>query len=258
MKRGLLLSILSAFAVLGMVTMASGNSTSWTYLTVAADVGKGPGGDLLMGNGDDVTDANNASGAYTVASITWDPLNAACGAPGVGYMTGTEVRFMGCPPGGYTTTSLNVTSTETMPGTGTITIELKPGGTNGGTGCGLGIYSGTSETQMIMGGGDPIPSAPTTTHGQVFDADTAVSGDYVCGGGIITFSQAYLESLRAKLPAAATYFIAGCANVNFGPSGVPCLNNAVSQTTSIMWTDDTINCTEDCGGGGSCSGGPLP
>jgi len=259
MKKEILLSVLALVAVFGMVTMASANSTTWTYLTVAADAGMGPGGDLLMGTGDDVADANNADGAYTVAGITWDPADEACGPPSVGYMTGTEVRFMGCPPGGYETTYLNVESTETMEGTGTITMELKPGGTNGGTGCGLGIYSGTSEMQMIMLGGAPMPQDPTTTHGQVFDADTAVSGDYVCGGGIITFTQAYLEALRTKLPAAATYFIAGCADVEFGPGGIQCLNNAVSETTSIMWTDGTINCTEDCGGGGgSCSGGPLP
>ena len=174
MKKGILLGIISTVAVLGMVTVASANSVEWVYFTNGADAGMGPGADLLMGTGDDVADANNAAGAYTLATITWDPADPQCPTqPGIGYMTGSEVRCMGDPVGGYTTTYLNVTSTETMPGTGTVKIQLKPGGTNGGTGCGLGVYSGTSETQMIMGGGLPIPTPPTATHGQIFDATQA-------------------------------------------------------------------------------------
>jgi hypothetical protein len=178
--------------------------------------------------------------------MTWDPDDPTCGPPSVGYMTGMEVRCMGEPTGEFTTTYLDVTSTETMPGTGTVKMKLNPAVTSGGDNCGLGVYSGSSSTMMIMTGLPPIPTPTTPTDGQVFDADTAVTGNFVCNA-TTTYTQAYLESVRGKLPPEATYFVVVCATVDFGPNPlIQCLNNAVSASTSIMWTADTIDCGAQC------------
>ncbi len=246
MKRGLLLSFLSVITVFAMVTMANANSVEWEYFTYAADAGNGPGADLLMGTADDAPDANNTPGAYSITSIIWDPADPQCGPPAVGYLFGSEVRCMGEPTGGFTMTYLDVTQTETIPGSGTVKIKLDPAGTNTGNNCGLGVYQATSQTLMSLPGGGSLPMPPTPTDGKVLDADTPVSGNFVCGA-TATYSQAYLESVRLKLPAAATYFTVVCASINFGPLPlVPCLNNAVSVGTSILWTDDTIDCGAQC------------
>jgi hypothetical protein len=245
-KKGILLSVFSLVAVFGVITMASANSVGWQYFTYSGDAEKGPGADLLMGTGDDVADARNTSGTYSIASIVWDPADPQCGAPSVGYMTGSEVRCMGTPSGGFTVTYLNVTQTETIPGSGTVTIKLTPaGGPNTGNNCGVGVFAQTTQTTMYLTGGVKLNMPPTPSNGKVFDADVAVAGDFVCGG-TTTYTQAYLESVRGKLPAAATYFAVVCAAINFGPLPVPCLNNAVSGSTSIIWTDDTIDCGAQC------------
>ena len=67
MKSRILFSCITLAAVLGMVTLASAGSVEWQYFTTSAEVGMGPGGDALMGTGDDVSDANNTPGAYSLA-----------------------------------------------------------------------------------------------------------------------------------------------------------------------------------------------
>jgi Putative metal-binding motif len=245
MKKGILLSFFSLVAVFAMITIASANSADWKYFTNAADVGKGPGTDLLMGTGDDVPDAKNTAGAYSTTSIIWDPADPTCGPPSTGYLTGSETRCMGTPTGGFTVTYLNVTQTETIPGSGTVMIKLTPGAApSTGDNCNLGNFTQTTRTTMYMAGGGSLPMPPTTSNGKFLNADVAVSGDFVCG--TTTYTQAYLESVRVKLPAAATRFAVVCASISFGPLPIKCLNNASTQGTSIIWTDDTIDCGAQC------------
>lgn len=249
MKKGILVSIGSLAAVLGMVAMASANSTDWQYFTNAADAGKGPGTDLLMGTGDDIADSNNAAGAYSAAYIIWDPANPSCPPPSVGYLTGYQTVCMGDPAGDFTMTYLEAVQTE-LPGTGTgtTTLKLTSGQTSGGDGCGAGPFSGIAYETAYYVVGPPVVLPPLAFYGKVFDADTAVATDFVCGpgAGFKTYTAAYLNSVRTKLPAAATYFQVVCASVNLGPSPIPCLNDATSAGTSILWTNDPITCDGQC------------
>lgn len=245
MKRGILLSIISAAAVLGMLTMANAGSVDWQYFTNAPDAGVGPGVDLLMGTSDDAADARNTAGAYSVASIVWDPVDPQCGPASVSYMTGIEVDCLGTPPGGFTATYLNVAQTETIPGAGTTQIKMTPGGgPNTGTPCGLGVFTGTKDTTIYSGGAPLMPLNDTPVNGKILSATVAVTQPYTCLS--TTYSQAYLESVRGKLPGSATAFMVACGAISFGPLPIPCLNNAVSGSTVIAWTDDPLDCSSTC------------
>ncbi len=245
MKKGFFLSVFSLVAVFGMVTMASASSVEWVYFTNAPDVGVGPGADLLMGTVDDAPDANNTPGAYSIASIVWDPLDPQCGPPTVSYMTGIEVDCLGTPPGGLTAKYLNITQTEPIPGVGATQIKLTAGGApNTANNCGLGIFYGTKDTTMYMGGVPVLPMNDTPVDGKVIDATVPVASSYTCL--TTTYTQAYLESVRQKLPVAATSFMVACASISFGPLAIPCLNNAVSGSTVIAWTDDPLDCVSAC------------
>ena len=245
MKKRILFSCISLAAVFGMVTLASAGSVEWQYFTTFAEVGIGPGDDSLMGTGDDVSDANNTPGAYSLAVIVWDPANPACDSwPTVGYMTGTQVRCAGTPAGGFTTHYMNVTQTPTMPGSGATTITLAPTPASTGDNCGVGEYVSTTYTLLSAPGQPSLPKT-SVADGKIFSAGTAITQDYACGS-ITTYPAAYLESVRGKLPAGATHFSVSCTTVSFGPIPIPCVNNATSDTTTIMWTDDGIDCNAEC------------
>jgi hypothetical protein len=245
MIKGILRGIFSVVAVLGMVTMANAGSVDWQYFTHSSVVGMGPGSDVLMGNGNDAPDANNAPGAYTVAYMTWDPADPQCPATGNSYMTGIEVDCLGTPAGQFTATYLDATQTEPMPNAGPIQIKLTAGGSpNTGNACGLGVFHATKDTTMYMGGLPILPMDDTPVDGKVIDATVPVASSYTCL--TTTYSQAYLESIRQLLPGGATAFMVACAAINFGPNGIPCLNNAVSGSTVVAWTDDPLNCSSTC------------
>jgi len=245
MKRGILLSVFSLAAVFGMVTMASAASVDWQYFTYAPDTGIGPGADLLMGTTDDVADAINAAGAYSVASIVWDPADPTCGPPAVSYMTGIEVDCLGTPSGGFTATYLDVVQTETFPGAGSTQVKMTTGGgPNTGNACGLGVFHGIKDTTLYFGGAPLMTMDDTPVDGKIIDAFVPVTSPYTCL--TTTYSAAYLESVRVKLPAGATALMVACGSVSFGPQLIPCLNNAVSGSTVIAWTDDQLDCVTTC------------
>ncbi len=245
MKRGFLLSIVSAVAVLGMLTMANAGSVDWQYFKYTPAVGVGPGADLLMGTTDDAPDARNTAGAYSVASIIWDPANPGCGPASVSFMSGIEVDCLGTPAGGFTATYLDVTQTESIPGAGATQVKMTPGGTpNTGTGCGLGVFHGTKDTTLYSGGAPIMTMNDTPVDGRIMDRNVTVTTPYTCL--TTTYSAAYLESVRVKLPGTATAFMVACGAVSFGPLPIPCLNNAVSASTVIAWTDDLLNCSSTC------------
>ena len=245
MKRGFLLSIVSAVAVLGMLTMANAGSVDWEYFEYAPDVGVGPGADLLMGTTDDAADAKNTAGAYSVASIVWDPADPTCGPASVSYMSGYETDCLGTPSGGFTATYLDVTQTESIPGAGSTQVKLTVGGgPNTGTPCGLGVFTGTKDTTLYSGGAPLMPMNDTPVDGKIMNAAAPVTVPYTCL--TTTYSAAYLESVRGKLPGTATAFMVACGAISFGPLPIPCLNNAVSGSTVIAWTDDPINCSSTC------------
>ncbi len=248
MNKGMLFTVLALAASLGMVTTAGADSSDWVYFTNAADIGMGPGADLLMGTADDAADANNLWGAYSNATIVWDPGDPTCPPPSVGFLRGNQTTCNGDPTGQFSLTYLDAQQTE-LPGTGTggSTLKLTPGTVSAAGPCGIGAYSGTSSFTITYDGGIPIPLAAAPFNGRNFDATTPyVGGTYDCGPGLITYSQAYIESVRQKLPGTATYFTIVCARVNFGPSPIPCLNDSISQGTSILWTDDPITCDGVC------------
>jgi hypothetical protein len=283
MNKGLLLSAFSLVAVFGVVTMAGAGSVDWQYFTHAPDVGNGPGADLLMGTVDDAPDPINTAGAYSVTSAEYDPLDPQCPQTSVTYMTGIVVDCLGTPPGQFTATYLNVAQGEPIPGAGAVYSKLTAGGgPNTGNACGLGVFQSTTDTTMYMAGLPLLPMEDTPLDGKVFDATIAVTAPYTCL--TTTYSAAYLESVRQKLPGGATAFIVACSSIDFGPlPAVPCLNNAVMAATLIQWTDDPLDCDSiccdddgddvdgpKCGGddcddsdpekppcGGSCAGGPA-
>jgi len=246
MQKGLLLSIFSVAAVFGMITMANAGSVDWQYMTDSSLANKGPGSDGKMGTGDDVDDMNNPAGALSVAIITWDPADPTCGDPSASYMTGIEVDCLGTPSGQATATYLDIFQTETMPGAGTSTITLTPGGgPNTADNCGLGAFHATKDTTMHSAMGD-IPMLDTPADGMVYDATTAITASWTCPANSILYSAAYLESLRQRAPAGATGLMVSCGHLSFGPMFIPCLNNSETDSLVVLWTDDELNCSSAC------------
>jgi hypothetical protein len=272
MKRGFLLSIVSAVAVFGMITMASAGSVDWQYLTDPSAVNKGPGLDGLMGTGDDSADANNTPGALSSATITWGVSDPPCPlAQSISYYTGIEVDCLGTPTTGENTaTYLTVLQTETIPDTGTATIKLTPGGgPNTGDNCGLGAVHSTKDTTLYMSvAGIPaaIPLGVSPSDGMVYDADVQITTNWTCPANSIVHQATYLDSIRQLLPAAAEGFMVSCSSLTMAAPGIPCLDGAVTDGLSFLWTDDdpedcaTACCDDDgddyedtaCSGGTDC------
>ena len=83
--------------------------------------------------------------------------------------------------------------------------------------------------------------------GMIYDADVAITSGYTCPANSISYSAAYLDSIRQMLPAEAEGFKVSCASLSFGPQIIPCLNNATTDTLIFQWTtDDPTDCSSTC------------